>query len=299
MRLQDVKSKLFSTLGTVLEQRTTDSGDIVSYIIKTDRGHVTTRHRKLMSELAREHDPRETNFNNYTNLDKSTADRDILGDVATEVKAPERSESDGREEIVKLTPRRSGRIKGRGALIGVIRTKVTKVSTASESLRMGQSCSTQLEAEKAKNKQLEGRIRLYEKGITDKSLHASQTNIGLLTIANEDNSSGCNCSSQSLWGVLEVIAVMLACILLLYILYSCLVRYCSCRKVIREKRQRRLLNEVEARMGRSQTDNLMKPNLAIEMSPSAPECGRVHVPDYQIENSSKSKSTQQNQTFDH
>ena len=215
------------------------------------------------------------------------------------MKAPERSESDGREEIVKLTPRRSGRIKGRGALIGVIRTKVTKVSTASESLRMGQSCSTQLEAEKAKNKQLEGRIRLYEKGITDKSLHASQTNIGLLTIANEDNSSGCNCSSQSLWGVLEVIAVMLACILLLYILYSCLVRYCSRRKVIREKRQRRLLNEVEARMGRSQTDNLMKPNLAIEMSPSAPECGRVHVPDYQIENSSKSKSTQQNQTFDH
>ena len=50
--------------------------------------------------------------------------------------------------------------------------------------------SIQLEAEKAKNKQLEGRIRLYEKGITDKSLHASQTNIGLLTIANEDNSSG-------------------------------------------------------------------------------------------------------------
>ena len=165
------------------------------------------------------------------------------------------------------------------------------MSTASESLRMGQSCSSQLEAEKAKNKQLEGRIRLYEKGITDKSLHASQTNIGLLTIANEDNSSGCNCSSQSLWGVLEVIAVMLACILLLYILYSCLVRYCSRRKVIREKRQRRLLNEVEARMGRSQTDNLMKPNLAIEMSPSAPECGRVHVPVYQTENS-KSKSTQ-------
>ena len=94
---------------------------------------------------------------------------------------------------MKLTPWRSGHIKGRGALIGVFRTKVTKVSTASESLRMGQSCSTQLEAEKAKNKQLEGRIRLYEKGITDKSLHVSQTNIGLLTIAKEDNSSGCNC----------------------------------------------------------------------------------------------------------
>ena len=156
VRLQDVKSKLFSTLGTVLEQRTTDSGDIVSYIIKTDRGHVTTRHRKFMRQLAPENDPRETNFNNsnnYTNLDKPTADRDILGDVATEVKAPERSESDGREEIVK---RRSGRIKGRGSLIGVSRAKATKVSIASESLRI--SCFSQLEAEKAKNKQLEGWI---------------------------------------------------------------------------------------------------------------------------------------------
>ena len=107
-----------------------------------------------MRELAREHDPREKNTNNYTNLNDSAADRDILGDVATEVKAPGRSESDDREEIVKLTPRRSGRIKGRRALIGAIRTKVTKVSTSLESLRMGQSCSTQLTAQKVKNKQL-------------------------------------------------------------------------------------------------------------------------------------------------
>ena len=59
------------------------------------------------------------------------------------------------------------------------------------------------------------------------------------------------------------------------------------------------MTEVENRMGRSQTDNLMKPNLAIEMSPSAPECVRVHVPDYQIENSNNSRATQQSQTFEH
>ena len=166
MRLQDVKSKLFSTLGTVLEQRTTDSGDIVSYIIKTDRGHVTTRHRKFMRQLEPENDPRINKNNNFTNLDKPTADRDILEDVATEGKATERSESGSREEIVK---RRSGRIKARGSLIGVSKARITKVSIASESLlRMGQSCSSELEAEKAKNKQLEGRIRLYEQGITDK-----------------------------------------------------------------------------------------------------------------------------------
>ena len=296
VRLQDVKSKLFSTLGTVLEQRTTDSGDIVSYIIKTDRGHVTTRHRKFMRQLEPENDPQIKN--NFTNLDKPAADRDILENVATEPKATDRSDSgyDSREEIVE---RRSGRIKARKSLNMVSKVRVTKVSIASESLlRMGQSCSSELEAEKAKNKQLEGRIRLYEQGITDKSIHASQTNFGLLTIANEDNSSGCNCQSQSLWGVLEVIAVMLACILLLYILYSCLVRYFTRRKTIRERRQRQLLTEVEARMGRAKADNMIKPNLAIEMAPSAPECGRVHVPDYQTEHS-RSKSTQQNQTFDH
>ena len=160
VRLQDVKSKLFSTFGTVLEQTATDSGDIVSYIIKCDRGHTTTRHRKFMRELAPEHDPRVINYNNYTNLDRPTADRDILGDVATEVKAPEKSESDGREEIGTLTTRRSGRLKGKGAHIGAIKAKVFKVSTSSHLTRMGQSCSTQLEAEKAKNKQLLGRIKL-------------------------------------------------------------------------------------------------------------------------------------------
>ena len=40
MRLQDVKTKLFSTNGTVIEQRTTDSGTIVSYIKKTTEGEL-------------------------------------------------------------------------------------------------------------------------------------------------------------------------------------------------------------------------------------------------------------------
>ena len=51
VRLQDVKTKLFSTNGTVIEQRTTDSGTIVSYVIKTDRGRITTRHIKFMRKL--------------------------------------------------------------------------------------------------------------------------------------------------------------------------------------------------------------------------------------------------------
>ena len=48
VRLQDVKTKEFSTLGTVIEQRTAESGVIVSYLIKTDLGYLTTRHRRFM-----------------------------------------------------------------------------------------------------------------------------------------------------------------------------------------------------------------------------------------------------------
>ena len=192
--------------------------------------------------------------------------------------------------------RRSGRIKARKSHKGISKVRVSKVGIASNSLiTMGQSCSAQLEEAKAKNKQLENRVHLYEQGITEKSIHASQTNFGLLTIANEDNSE-CSCKSQSLFGFIEIIAVMMACILLLYIIYCCLVRYFTRRRAIREKRQRQLLSEVETRMGR--TADGMRSNLAIEMSPPSAPCSRVHLPGYQTEHA-RSTGTQQDATFDH
>ena len=90
--------------------------------------------------------------------------------------------------------------------------------------------------------------------------------VKLISVATEDNSSGCNCSSPSLWGVLEVIAVMLACVLFLY---TCLVSYCTRKKLAKEKQHRRLMDQVETRLGKSQADTPMKPNLAIEMSPNS------------------------------
>ena len=51
VRLQEVKTKEFSILGTVIEQRVTDSGVVVSYLIKTDLGYTTTRHRRFMKAL--------------------------------------------------------------------------------------------------------------------------------------------------------------------------------------------------------------------------------------------------------
>ena len=57
------------------------------------------------------------------------------------------------------------------------------------------------------------------------------------------------------------------------------------------------MEQMETKLGKSQSVTQMKPNLAIEMSPSAPECGRVHIPDYQVQNQN-SQSTQHNQTFE-
>ena len=229
-----------------------------------------------MKLLAKEHDPKEKTANtNLRNLNDTAADRDILEEIVKA--APGRSES-GRdiEEIVQVVPRRSRRIKRNGAVDRVIPLKVNKVSTVLDnslldnSLEMGSSCSTQLAAEKEKNKQLEGRVKLYEAGITDKSVHASQTNIGLINLANEENSSGCDCSSTSLWGVLEVLATMVVCVLLLYIAYTCLVGYCTRKKAAKEKQHQRLLEQMETKLSRPNQQ-------AIEMSPPALECSRSHM----------------------
>ena len=135
---------------------------------------------------------------------------------------------------------------------------------------MGSSCSSQLAELKAKNKKLQNRITLYEQGITDKSIHASQNNFGLLTISNEENNEcGCN-SSGSLFGVLEIVGVLIVVLFIIYILYGWIGRYIIYRRAEREKRRNKLISEMENRMGKVAGDT------AIEMSP----CQKVHVPDY-------------------
>ena len=123
----------------------------------------------------------------------------------------------------------------------------TTLEVDNNSLSMGGSCSSELAAEKKKTKQLEARIKLYEAGITNSSLHemhSSQTNIGLLNVATENNTNGCDCSSTSLWGVLEVLALLVVCVLFLYIAYNCLVSYCTRKKMAKEKQHRRLVEHV-------------------------------------------------------
>ena len=300
MRLQDARTKLFDTNGTILEPRWTDSQEIVSYVIRTDKGLLTTRHRKYIRQLEPQNDPTITNKNISTHLDTPLADPGILKSVKMEQKA-----TDTADDITeKVGKRRSGRIKDLASLRGISKVKVRKVIVSQKSVtKMGQSCSSQLKEAQAKNKQLEGRIHLYEKGVTDKSIHASQTNFGLLTFASEENDE-CDCKSGSMVGIIEIIAIMLVTILLLYILYCCCVRYQTRRQAGREKRKGKIMSEMETRMGRATEGNR---NLAIEMasSPSAP-CGRdhLHVPQFhnsqtgfQIQNSTETRGTQQDATF--
>ena len=94
-----------------------------------------------------------------------------------------------------------------------VRVKKVKTTQFQDSLNtpiMGSSCSTQLAECKEKVKNLEARIKLYEAGITDVNMHemhSSQTNIGLANVGAENSSNGCECST-SIWGILEVLALI-------------------------------------------------------------------------------------------
>ena len=154
----------------------------------------------------------------------------------------------GEDITEKVGKRRSGRIKGLASLRGISKVKVSKVVDTTQSVtKMGQTCSSKLKDAQAKNKQLEGRIRLYEKGVTDKSIHASQTNFGLLTFSNEENDE-CDCKSGGMVGIIEIIAIMLVTILLLYILYCCCIHYHTRRQAGKEKRRGKIISEMETRM---------------------------------------------------
>ena len=86
--------------------------------------------------------------------------------------------------------------------------------------------SVMLKEEQEKNKILQARVNLYERGVTDQSIHASQTNIGLFNLATEENEE-CQCGSSGggVVNIIEVVAIMIISILFLYILYCCCIKF--------------------------------------------------------------------------
>ena len=51
VKLQDLKSKKWTSNGSITDIRTSADGTIASYEIETSDGHVTTRHRKYIQKI--------------------------------------------------------------------------------------------------------------------------------------------------------------------------------------------------------------------------------------------------------
>ena len=209
VRIQDVKTKLFDKYGTITKQRKTDEGSIVSYVIEKDNGRAAIRHRKFLRKLQPEHDPFNITNLQANDVGEDTADDEILDKDRHVNVGKSRKQRNSADHIGKShknvdisgecgnladsKPRRSDRLLKRRNIVKKVSRSTTQQEKTSVK-EMGGSCSSDLDETKKENKQLKNRIMLYEAGITDSSIHASQTNIGLLNLSSESNSE-CTCSS--------------------------------------------------------------------------------------------------------
>ena len=61
VRLQNVATRDWDLKGTIERVRTADDGRVVSYDVLTDKGYMTTRHRRYLKRLHKDHDPKIIN----------------------------------------------------------------------------------------------------------------------------------------------------------------------------------------------------------------------------------------------
>ena len=61
VRLQNIGTRDWELMGTIERRRTADDGRVVSYDILTDKGYLTSRHRRYLKRLNNDHDPKITN----------------------------------------------------------------------------------------------------------------------------------------------------------------------------------------------------------------------------------------------
>merc|ERR1712030_144886 len=99
-------------------------------------------------------------------------------------------------------------------------------------------CSTKLQNAQEEIKILKERLNRHEGGESDQSIRASQTNIGLFNLASEENEE-CGCANGSSGGgmitIIEVIAILITAIIILYIAYYCCIKLKARRKAEKEK----------------------------------------------------------------
>merc|ERR1712002_569288 len=296
VRIQNSKSRLFDTNGTIIEPRWTDSNEVVSYVTRTDTNLITTRHRKFLKLLHPLNDP---NYEKQTHLEAAdeilNTDHNVFDDTAAETEKVEK----------QPVTRRSDRINSRSSSKTVTSLRVNKVqlSLNQSGARMGATCSTKLKNAQEEIKILKEKLSRFEAGGSDHSIRASQTNIGFFNLA-EENNEECGCATGSSGGgiltIIEVIAILITAIIILYIAYCCCIKINARRKAekerSREKRRNFIMREMENRMRPAEG----KPNLAIEMG-SQPSCERdhLHFPrNHKTEKDTANKSTQDTVTFE-
>ena len=100
MRLQNISTKDFNILGTEESQQVADDGSILSYVIQTDAGYPTTRHRRFLRPLVIA-DPTE----------ECISDPDIPngGEEITGLNLPHNADIREQSADIQAGPRRSNR----------------------------------------------------------------------------------------------------------------------------------------------------------------------------------------------
>ena len=84
VRLQNVATRDWALKGTIDLLRTTDDGRVVSYDVITDKGHRTTRYRRYLRPLHKDHGPniqKTDTANDVTKVDDSISEE--IADLPT------------------------------------------------------------------------------------------------------------------------------------------------------------------------------------------------------------------------
>ena len=129
MRLQNIRTKDFILLGTVEYQRVADNGSILSYIMQTDAGYPTTRHRRFLRPLVIA-DPTE----------ECISDPDIPngGEEITGLNLPHNADIREQSADMQAGPRRSNRTTQHPVRLG---SSTASVKFINPNPRMGGKCS--------------------------------------------------------------------------------------------------------------------------------------------------------------
>ena len=97
VRLQNIATRDWDLKGTIVKVRIADDGRIYSYDVFTDRNHMTTRHRRYLKPLHKEHDPKVTkdDADNVETSNYTTENADLPKKIVESV-APRRSNRSSR-----------------------------------------------------------------------------------------------------------------------------------------------------------------------------------------------------------